>query len=645
MARSTSTRSGPPRARRDAVCGAAVFTIALGVRLVYLYQSAAAPTFHTPVMDAADYDILARCLLDGGEPSTSLFWQPVFYPLFLTVVYALSGSSILAARLVQCVLGAVTCWLTYRLGRRLFGRKVGFVAGLITALYGPLIFFETELLATGWAAFWAVALVLLLGAARQRLHWAVAVAVGVGGALSVVTRPTFLLFLLAASLWLTCSWARKRPGPRRLGLCLVGLAGGFALVAVPVAAANYRLNNHFGILPASGGINLYLGNNPEAEVTTAYRPGRQWSALSTIPARHGVTGDVWTVQQFYYDRAVAYARRQPGAFVRGLGHKTLGFFNTRELPRSFDVYAFRQWSSLLSGLAWKIGGFGFPFGVIFPLAVVGLVAHRRTFPAPVWLLLALYPLAVILVFPAARYRAPLVPVLAVAAAAGGAALVTMVRAARWRSVTVYVALLAVVVLSATLGGPFPAERIDYAAELHLLVGNRHLRNGRPQAAITAFEEGLRQSPDDADLHARLGEVLLGEGRAASATAHLEAALRARPGSAANHALLGIACEQQGELTRAITEYRRAVMLDAGFARAWANLGAALLNNNQAAEAIRACQEAIRLEPDAHLARYNLALALDRTGQRSAARAALQELLARNPTYEPARRLLRELGRQ
>ena len=669
MPRAKATHPVEPRRRSDTIREVAVIAVALGVRLVYLGQSAAAPTFDTPVMDAADYDILARCLLHGGEPSTSLFWQPVFYPLFLTGVYALSGSSILAAKLVQCALGAATCWLTYRLGRQLFSVNIGLIAGLIMAMYGPLVFFEAELLATGWATFWAVTLVLLFLRARQNPHWTIALVLGICGALSVVTRPTFLPFLVVASIWVTCSWARgsgRPPGRpshsqarrrstserelgrhrerRRAAFYAAALILGFVLIALPVAITNHTLNNHFGILPASGGINFYLGNNPDAEATIAYRPGRQWDALSNIPAQHGVEGDVWTVQKFYYERAAAFARNQPVAFLLGLGRKTIEFLSSRELPRSFDVYTFRQWSGLLAALTWKIGGFGFPFGVILPLAAVGLIVHRRCFPAPTWLLLTLYPLAVILVFPAARYRAPLVPLFAVAAAVAGVALVELIRAARWRALLVHAVTIAAIVLGTTLPGPFPTEGTNYAAELHLLLGNRHAREGRTQQAIASFRDGLSSAPDEPDLHARLGELLLREGRSGPASEHLEAALQVRPDSAANHALLGIACEQTGDLTRAVAAYRKSVALDPGFARAWANLGAALLNKGQPAEAVTACREAIRLEPEALPPRYNLALALERAGQRAAALAVLRELLIRDPAYEPARRLMKELQR-
>ena len=38
---------------------------------------------------------------------------------------------------------------------------------------------------------------------------------------------------------------------------------------------------------------------------------------------------------------------------------------------------FGEWSSLMRVLTWKVGGFGFPFGIVLPFAVVGLVYYWR----------------------------------------------------------------------------------------------------------------------------------------------------------------------------------------------------------------------------------------------------------------------------
>ena len=64
-----------------------IFCVALILRVIVLIGMRDCPTFFVPVMDEADYDALARGLLGHGRPITPLYWQSVFYPLWLTCVY------------------------------------------------------------------------------------------------------------------------------------------------------------------------------------------------------------------------------------------------------------------------------------------------------------------------------------------------------------------------------------------------------------------------------------------------------------------------------------------------------------------------------------------------------------------------------
>ncbi|MFA5251842.1 MAG: glycosyltransferase family 39 protein, partial [Phycisphaerae bacterium] len=151
-----------------------IFSLALTVRLIYLYESSANPTFQVPIVDSKIYDETARAFVSGQGMVSNFFWQPFFYQFFLSVVYIFSGNSIIFAKIIQVLLGALTCALTYKLGKKIFGERTGIIAGLIAAFYGPMFFYESELLATGWAAFWAVAIVLLFLEVKEKdkgWHW------------------------------------------------------------------------------------------------------------------------------------------------------------------------------------------------------------------------------------------------------------------------------------------------------------------------------------------------------------------------------------------------------------------------------------------------------------------------------------------
>ena len=111
---------------------------------------------------------MARKYIEGQGLDKGIFLQSCFYPLFLILIYSISGGSMLFARILQLILGAFSCALVCSLANRLYGRRVALVAGVIAAFYAPLFFYEGELLATGWSAFWSVALVHLFLIARTK---------------------------------------------------------------------------------------------------------------------------------------------------------------------------------------------------------------------------------------------------------------------------------------------------------------------------------------------------------------------------------------------------------------------------------------------------------------------------------------------
>lgn len=616
-----------------------IFFAALLVRSLYLYESSDNPTFRAPVVDSLTYDQMARGLVGGEGLTADFFWQPVFYPLFLSAVYRLSHCSIVWAKVIQMALGSITCVLVYRLGTRLFGRSAGISAGVITTVYMPLVFFEGELLATGWAAFWSAAVVLLLIRARDKPTAGRFFVLGLGGALSIIVRPVFLPFFAAACVWLAVQWVREKPAVKALAAAAASLAVGFLLVTAPVAALSCEVTGRAAILPYSGGVNLYIGNNPNYEQTVAIRPGRQWTKLVELPLRQGIK-DRYEQQRFFTRKTVEYIRNEPGRFLSGLAHKTVQFVGSREMPRNVDIYLFRKWSKLLRVGVWKVGRFGFPFGLLLPLAVVGVVYGARKVAAPVWLFILLYPASVILVFVTARYRAPMIPVMAVLAGAGYAAIGDFLRGGQWAKLGAAAAVIATVAIAGSLTGPFAAERLtDYEAELYYTLGGSLKKRGRTDDAIQAyskavglkadyveayhnmalllvqqrklteaivnFNTALGLDPENSELHKDLGMALSLQGRPDQAIAHYRKALELDPANAKAHSYLGLALAAQGSLEEAIKHYREAVRLEPGDADVHYSLGVALQLQAKPAEAAQQYNEALRIDPDLFNAHSNL----------------------------------------
>jgi tetratricopeptide (TPR) repeat protein len=618
------------RASEGVWLGVGVFAFALLVRGIYLYESSDNPTFRAPVVDSLTYDQMARGAVQGSGITEEFFWQPVFYPLFLSAVYSSSSCSIVWARFVQMALGSITCVLVYKLGARLFGRSAGLLAGVITAAYMPLVFFEGELLATGWAAFWSVAVVLLLIRAKDKpTAWRYS-ALGLSGALSIIVRPVFLPFFAAACVWLVVRSIREKMTAGSLAAAAASLAAGFLLVATPVALLNYKVMGRATILPHSGGVNLYIGNNPNYEQTVAIRPGRQWTELVELPLKQDIT-DRYEQERFFTNKTLAYISSEPGSFLWGLAQKTVQFVSSREMPRNLDIYLFRKWSELLRVGLWKLGWFGFPFGLLLPLAVLGIVCTVRKVPIPVWLFLVLYPASVILVFVTARYRMPMVPILGVLAGAGCAAIVDLLRRGQRGKLGAAAAMILTVAVAGSLAGPLPAEQhTDYEAELYYGLGGSLKKRGRTDDAIQAYSKAVSLRGDYLEAYHNMALLLMKQESIEEAIANLNIALKLDPENSDVHRDLGRALFEQGRTDDAIGHYYRAVQLDPSNAKAHSYLGLALAAQGRLEEATKHYLLALRLEPNDADLRYSLGVALQLQGKPTEAANQYTEALRINP---------------
>ncbi len=591
-----------------------IFSLALAIRFVYLYESSANPSFQAPIVDSKVYDETARAFVKGQGMGSNFFWQPFFYQFFLSVVYFFRDCSIVYAKVIQVMLGALTCALTYRLGEKIFGRQIGIIAGLITAFYGPMFFYESELLATGWAAFWAVVIVLLFLEVKEKdksWHWFF---LGLCGALGIITRPEFFLFFLVGCIWL---WLRV---PRELSLVprFGAVFAGIALVIVPVGIAATCATGRFSIMSSSGGLNLYIGNNPNYCETLTIRPGEEWNRmLIKLPSQHGMDKSVWDEDKFFKQQVIEYVKSQPFDFAKGLGRKTLELVCSREIPRNLNIYMFGRWSRLLRLLTWKTDGFGFPFGLIFPAAVLGVIFNWRRIPAPVILFVILYSLSIILVFVAGRYRVPMVPILAILAAAGLVSVVNIVRLKRRREVIIIAAVVVGTVLLSTLPGPFCEEQVDFEPEFFQFVGHGLIKRGLNDKAMECLSEALRLKPDYNETYFYMGEALRGQGKVDEAIECYRKALQLKQDESIEyitHNNLGATFAEQGKMDEAIEQYKETIRLKPDYPIVHNNLGTALLKQGKVDEAIEQYKEALRLKPDFAEARKNLASVLAQQGK-------------------------------
>ena len=478
-----------------------VFALALALRVAYIFEADASPLFEHPAVDAKTYTHHAQRLAAGnwlgiGEGP---FWQPPLYPYFLGAVKVLFPESFFyAVRFVQALLGALVCAMSWWIGRALFNPAVGLLAGIGAALCGPLIFFDGELLPASLAAFVdLLALVVLLRVWRRPSRWGF---LGAGAAFGVgaLAVPTVLTFAVAVPIALLCR------APRRQGLIWAGaFALGVILAVTPVAWRNWAIGGDGVGISYNAGINLYIGNNPDYAETVAIRPGWEWDDLVTQPARAGIERPS-AKSAYFAERAWDYIKGDPAEWLGLMGHKLGAFWHGDERGRNQPIYFWRTYSNVLSASLWK-AGIAFPFGLVAPLALWGMLLSLRRI-GPTWPLLYVlsYCLGVVAFFVAARYRVPVLPVLLVFAAYGLWALWDWGRAGRWRSLGLGLAVCLAFAFAAN--SHLAPMDMEGDAAIHYNLGNAYAEAGDKERALAAFERAVAEDPEYWQAWLNLGGV-------------------------------------------------------------------------------------------------------------------------------------------
>lgn len=204
-----------------------LFGTALGIRVVYVlfsywfYLLMTGTPFEFRAADVGFYNEMGRygasLLRDGKwniipkmQEYAGMAYSDMGYPLYLAIVYFLTGDSILLARILKAVWSAWTALLIYKLASRNFGEGTGRMAAVLCMLMPNLIYYcglhlkETEmvflatlfaertdyLLRKGKLVVWQVAAVMLIAAYLFMIRTALA---------AVLVLAFFVALLLSSS--------------------------------------------------------------------------------------------------------------------------------------------------------------------------------------------------------------------------------------------------------------------------------------------------------------------------------------------------------------------------------------------------------------------------------------------------------------
>ncbi|MDW8319297.1 MAG: glycosyltransferase family 39 protein [Anaerolineae bacterium] len=375
--------------------------------------------------DQVSYDALGWRVATGHGFSFPTAWWPnlaadqptafwsFLYALYLAGIYALVGHHPLAARLVQAVVvGVAMPWLTWRIGRRIFGPRPALIAAGINAVY---LYFVTYAASLMTEAFYMVGILWTLdasmrlaeaadlGAPRGRL-WRLGVELGVAMGVTLLLRQVISAFLLALALWFLVL-GRRRGWLRQALAPLAAAALVTALVLLPFVVRNYRVFGVVGMPNNNVGINFFWANHP------IY--GTRFEAV--LSPKHGVSYQDLIPEEL---RGLSEPALDRALLVRGLQFvvedpRRYALLSLSRVPIYFQFWPSPH-STLLSNVSRLLS-----FGLFLPFMLYGLVlavvdARRQpvsdnlhfAYLLLLGLFMAVYALVHLLSWANVRYRLP-----------------------------------------------------------------------------------------------------------------------------------------------------------------------------------------------------------------------------------------------
>jgi 4-amino-4-deoxy-L-arabinose transferase-like glycosyltransferase len=560
---------------------AAIFLLALAFRAAYLAEFARQPDFQVFYMDE-EYNLeWAKSLATGvwKAPYDQLRDAPYFraplYSYFLAGIFKVFGLNTVLARLIQILLGSLSCALAYGVAAKCLGQRVGLVTGVICALYWVLAYFDAQflqpvllifLLLAGLLAAFTAAERHDTGHARHTGRVGLAALAGLAFGLYAITRPEILVFLPFLAWWaLKAARSMGMPGAGRRWF----VAALVACLLLPPAATTLRngIVAHDWVAVASqGGVNFYIGNNPESNGVQAVVPGTHatwWGGYEDTKAiaerDEGKSLKASEISSYWFRRGFGFIRDDPGRWFGLTLKKAALFVGNVELPNN-EPYEARR------GAYWSLKAVPLGFGLLAGLFAVSLpgllgmrcrqgardfrglrggsfrgagggppsdpgaaaagadreIALRRGYVVLMLQFLGVYALTTVAFFVTGRFRAPLVPLVAIGAATTLVALYDQLRARRLAALAATVAAVAAIagILSVDWFGMRKATS-GFAAYSDAL---DMLETGKIEAAITRLEAirkaGSVQAPE---VYVSLARAYVARSRPDDARAILEVA--------------------------------------------------------------------------------------------------------------------------
>lgn len=487
---------------KDRLFGAiVVFVVALAVRLIYVNAAATMPTFGYLTFDLLHFHNLAVSILQNTQLGHEAVFKAPLYSLLLSQIYGIVSNPIFQTFVLQCILGSIAAVLLYLISVRFYPQRVSLTAGIIAALYGTLIYFDTELLPVSLTVFLVLMAVYLLLKYEERHQILFAAAAGIALALAGAATPETLILVPVAGYWIYREGAGKKKS--RLSHTLTMFIA-VVIVTLPFALRNNSLGGEKVPYLTDIGVRMAIANQAGAtgrdfSLPNGIRESGQ-NYINALEATERTKMREFSANEMggtWVGEAVGYIFSHPIDWLWLELRKVACFISGYEISTDRPIYYIAGERMPLQVLLFD-KFISFPFGLILPLALLAPLAagyNGRKQKLLIWSAIALT--SVSLLFSAFAFqRVFFVPFVIIWSAAGFWGLVRLYQKQEFHRFYIWLPVLvaAIVVVNgiAKIPGLVPTTNSEF--EGRMFVANAQLTANRMDEAKDSYEAALRLDP-------------------------------------------------------------------------------------------------------------------------------------------------------
>ncbi|PZR74393.1 MAG: hypothetical protein DLM73_08060 [Chthoniobacterales bacterium] len=585
-----------------------LFAFVVVIRLVSLARLTSSPFLLPGSSDMHFYDEWAKQIAHGRLTDHFAFYGLPLYAYLLAFLYKFFGSSPFVPGFLQACFEGGTAAFIYQITVRTLSNAttvpltfrspaslVGLLAAAGWAFFVPAQAYSVILMPTSgfvfvfWLLVWQIVKTDRAPSPLRSLTLGILVGITAMGVATILfLAPLVLVAILRRPQIQPAARSRALARCAAIALFMLGSGAGTA----PCWIHNYFVARDPVFLSAHGGINFWLGNNPEATGYPRFpglhagQAGMLRDSIDQAEAAAGRSLKRSEVSQYWSAKARAYITASSGAWLKLMTRKIGNFWNGFEYDDLGVIANLREHRILFPG---------FHFALVAALALPGFLFSVRAFPLSRWVGAAvlLHLAAVLPVFVTERYRLAVVPGLLIFAALGLHRLWIHCSLGRYRTVAFHLMLLAAGAFLVTMPRPDPAL---WAMEAYNS-GRLALETNNLPLAKKNLERARAYAPDNVEINFALGNLRLAEGDPAGAKMFYQLVLNADPAHKGALNNLGVLALNENQFVAAANCFRHALAQEPRNAKTHFLLAKALAAMGEVAAARVEAARAVELAPD------------------------------------------------